>query len=173
MTDLLTIAEAQIAEKQVKEIQAIKERLEADREVLKQAIELVNTHTLYKIVSDGYNRTRYQLATEEMLKEDYLKEGKSSYYGKGIQFLDKDNRRTYNTGVLRVNGETYFDIRYALNNYEKRLNDKQVSLRTLNSRVSEIKEDIYRLNEEFPSLKQAITEWQEYQNKMKEEEEYD
>lgn len=124
MTDLLTIAEAQIAEKQVKEIQAVKERLEADREVLKKAIELVNSHTLYKVVSDGYNRTRYQLATEEMLKEDYLKDGESSYYGSGIRFLDKGNIRNYNTGLLRVNGETYYDIRYALDNYEYRLRDE-------------------------------------------------
>lgn len=175
MTDLLTIAEAQIAEKQVKEIQAIKERLEADREVLKQAIELVNTHTLYKIVSDGYNRTRYQLATEEMLKEDYLKEGKCSYYGRGIKFLDKDDISHYNTGVLNVNGETYYDIRYALNQYEKRLRNKQDNLRSLNRQISDIEDDIKSLNEEFPSLKQAIAEWQEYQEKMKEkeEEEYD
>lgn len=174
MTDLLTIAEAQIAEKQVKEIQAIKERLEADKEVLKQAIDLVNSHTLYKIVDDGYNRTRYQLATEEMLKEDYLKDGKKNcYYGKGIQFLDKDNRSHYNTGVLRVNGETYFDIRYALNNYEKRLSDRQDTFLRLDRQIRDIKDDIKRLNDEFPSLKQAITEWQEYQNKMKKEEEYD
>jgi predicted nucleic acid-binding Zn-ribbon protein len=170
MTDLLTIAEAQIAEKQVKEIQAIKERLEVDREVLKQAIELVNSHTLYKIVSDGFNRTRYQLATEEMLKEDYLKDGKSSYYGRGIQFLDNDSRRHYNTGVLRVNGETYFDIRYALNNYENRLSDKKNDFLSLNRQISDIEDDIKRLNEEFPSLKEAITEWQEYQKKMREKE---
>jgi len=51
-TDLLTIAEAQIAEKQYQEIQKVKERLEQDRETLKEAINLVNTHTLYKVVED-------------------------------------------------------------------------------------------------------------------------
>ena len=45
MTDLLTIAEARIAEKQVQEIEKVKQRLEADRDVLKQAIDLVNSHT--------------------------------------------------------------------------------------------------------------------------------
>lgn len=169
MTDLLTIAEAQIAEKQVKEIQAVKERLEADREVLKKAIELVNSHTLYKVVSDGYNHTRYQLATEEMLKEDYLKDGKSSYYGRGIQFLAKDNKQNYNTGFLRVNGETYYDIRYALDNYEYRLRDKQGKILSLNSKIRDIEDEIKKLNEEFPSLKQAIIEWQEFQKKKEEE----
>jgi hypothetical protein len=54
MTDLLTIAEARIAEKQVAEIKAVKKRLDMDREVLMQAIELVNSHTLYKKVSEGW-----------------------------------------------------------------------------------------------------------------------
>ena len=166
MTDLLTIAEAQIAEKQVKEIQKVKERLEADREVLKKAIELVNSHTLYKVVKDGYNHTRYQLATEEMLKEDYLN-GDNTYY-KGIQFLDGDSRRSYNTGCLRVNGVTYYDIRYALEAYERRLSDKQDNLLRLNRQIRDIEDDIKRLNEEFPSLKQAIIEWQEYQKKEEE-----
>ncbi len=170
MTDLLTIAEAQIAEKQVKEIQAVKERLEADRKVLKQAIELVNTHTLYKVVDDGFGYTRYQLATEEMLKEDYLGDVKKTYYRKGIQFLKEDSCKPYNTGVLKVNGETYYDIRYALNNYEKRLSYKQDAVIRLQRQISDIEDEIKDLNKEFPSLKQAIIEWQEYQKKKDEEE---
>ena len=46
MMDLLTIAEAQIAEKQVKEIEKLKERLDNDTEIIKKAIELVESHTL-------------------------------------------------------------------------------------------------------------------------------
>ncbi len=47
-TDLLTLAEAQIAERQYKEIQSVKERLERDKETIVKAIELVKSHTLYK-----------------------------------------------------------------------------------------------------------------------------
>ena len=39
--------------------------------------------------------------------------------------------------------------------------------------LSDIEDDIKSLNEEFPSLKQAITEWQEYQEKMRQAEEKD
>lgn len=40
---------------------------------------------------------------------------------------------------------------------------------SLNSRIRDIEDEIKKLNEEFPSLKQAITEWQEYQKKKEEE----
>lgn len=163
-TDLLTLAEAQIAEKQYKEIQFVKERLERDKETIVRAIELVNSHTLYKKIQDEYNRSRYKyvLATEEMLKEDYLKES-SGYYTKGIQFLDNGSSRSYNTGVLKVNGETYYDIRFALEQYEEAVRKKTGEVERLNSQVRELQEDIANMKKNFPTLKQAIEEWQKYQ----------
>lgn len=168
-TDLLTIAEAQIAEKQFKEIQAVKERLEADKETLKKAIELVNSHTLYKKVCDGYVRGRYRyvLATEEMLKQDYLKEAK---YRKGIRFIKGDWSKTYNTGVLEVNEETYYDIRYALQNYERMIKEKQDHLKRLAENICEVENDLENLKKNYPSLKQAITDWMEYQRQESEKE---
>lgn len=133
---------------------------------MKQAIELVNSHTLYKIVDDGYGRTKYQLATEEMLKHDYINH--ENKYDKGIKFISADSSKHYNTGRLKVNGVTYYDIRYALNNYEKRLIEEQESMSRLQRQIRDIEDDIKRLNREFPSLKQAIIEWQEYQKKEEE-----
>ena len=63
MTDLLLLAEAQIAEKQVKEIEEVKKRINGDREMLKKAIELVNSHTLYKKVVTSNGNYKYVLAT--------------------------------------------------------------------------------------------------------------
>ena len=166
MTDLLIIAEAQIAEKQVKEIEKIKERLDADKETIKQAIELVNSHTLYK--KDGH---RYVLATEEMLKKDYLSEPKNSWCDRGIKFLSYDSCANYNTGVLKVNGETYYDIRYALNAYEKNIKSKEANINELVRRMSDIKDELEMIKKDYPSLKEAIIEWQEYQKKMAEREE--
>lgn len=171
-TDLLTIAEAQIAEKQYQEIQKIKERLEQDKKVLEEAINLVNTHTLYKVVEDPNHRrkTTYKLATEEMLKEDYLKEPKSSW-NVGIQFDYNYDAGYYNKGILRVNGEVYYDIRYALNRYEKAIAEKERQVNGLFDRLSDLKEELKALHETYPSLKQAIEEWQEWENKQRGEEE--
>ena len=142
MTDLLVLAEAQIAEKQVKEIEAIKQRLDADKEVLKEAIALVNSHTLYKRESDSRGRYKYVLATEEMLKADYLGEP-IRYAYKGINF--------------------HYDIRYALNNYERLINEKESQVSYLNTKIRELKEDLERLHQNYPTLKQAIMDWLDYQ----------
>ena len=165
-TDLLTIAEAQIAEKQYQEIQKVKERLERDKETLKEAINLVNTHTLYKVVQDPYNRhkTMYKLATEEMLKEDYLKEPKS-YYASGIQFNYDYDSGVYNKGILKVNGEVYYDIRYALKSYERVVAQKEDSVHYLNDKIADLKKELEALHATFPSLKQAIEEWQQWEEK--------
>lgn len=158
-TDLLTIAEAQIAEKQYQEIQKVKERFEQDKETLKEAINLVNTHTLYKVVEDPYNRYKkiYKLATEEMLKEDYLKEPKTCCSA-GIQFDYNNYSGCYNKGILRVNGEVYYDIRYALNNYEKAIAEKERDINYMFDKLSGLKKELDALHETFPSLKQAIQE---------------
>ena len=161
MTDLLVLAEAQIAEKQVKEIEAIKQRLDADKEVLKEAIALVNSHTLYKREEESRGRYKYVLATEEMLKTDYLGEPKG--YQKGIRFHYDDWNAKYNKGIMEVNGHTYYDIRYALNNYEKLIREKESQVSYLNTKISELKEDLARLHENFPTLKQAVMDWMAYQ----------
>lgn len=169
MSDLLILAEAQIAEKQVKEIEAIKKRLEQDKEVLKEAIALVNSHILYKKVGDTRGRYKYVLATEEMLKADYLGEPKPYSY-KGITFHYDSWTERYNKGVMEVNGHTYYDIRWALNNYERMINDKEKQLLNLNSKIREIKEDLDDLHNNFPTLKQTVMEWMEYQKVESEKE---
>lgn len=162
MSDLLILAEAQIAEKQIKEIEAIKARLEADKEVLKEAIALVNSHTLYKKVEESRCRYRYVLATEEMLKTDYLGEPKPYSY-KGIKFHYDYGKERYNKGIMEVNGHTYYDIRWALNNYEQMIKEKETQLSDLNSKIREIKDDLALLHANFPTLKQAVEEWMTYE----------
>lgn len=171
-TDLLTIAEAQIAEKQYQEIQKIKERLKQDKKVLEEAINLVNTHTLYKVVEDPYNRHKkiYKLVTIEMLKEDYLKEPKP-YRSHGIHFDYNYDSGYYNKGILEVNGEVYYDIRYALKRYEKVMVEKERTLNGLFDRLSDLKKELEALHATYPSLKQAIEDWQEWENKQEGKEE--
>lgn len=170
MTDLLTIAEARIAEKQVQEIEKVKQRLEADRDVLKQAIELVNSHTLYKKVETYRYCYKYVLVTEDMLKADYLKEPKYGWQ-RGINFKKGDSTKSWNTGILEVNGETYYDIRFALNAYEKGIQAREYEIGNLQNKIKDLKREIEQLNNDFPSLKEAIEEWMAYQEEQKKNEE--
>lgn len=170
MTDLLILAEAQIAEKQVKEIEAVKQRLEQDKDTLKKAIELVNSHTLYKKEGDYRSRYKYVLATEEMLKADYLGEPKPYSY-KGIRFKYDNQSERYDKGIMEVNGHTYYDIRWVLNNYEQMITEKENQVLSLNSKMREIKEDLEDLHNNFPTIKQAVMEWMEYQKEESEDNE--
>lgn len=163
MTDLLVLAEAQIAEKQVKEIEAIKQRLDADKEVLKEAIALVNSHTLYKKEGDSRCRYKYVLATEEMLKADYLGEPEKYAY-KGIRFHYDDWNESYNKGIMEVNGHKYYDIRYALNNYERKINEKEAQVLGLNAKIEDLKKDLELLHKNYPTLKQAVMDWMAHQD---------
>ena len=167
MTDeLKTLVEAQIEAKKKQELERIERQINADKEVIDKAIELINTHTLYKKICEG-NHYTYKLANEEMFKNDYLKEPKSSFK-KGINFhVDNFNKRGVNNGVIEVNGETYYDIRYALNNYEKYVENLTRSLTYLEDLINEKKKELEELNEYFPTLKKAIEEWQKYESEGK------
>lgn len=72
-------------------------------------------------------------------------------------------KEKYNKGIMKVNGHNYYDIRYALNEYEDRIKEKETQVFNLNSRIRELKDDLEKLNKDFPTLKQAVKEWMEYQ----------
>jgi chromosome segregation ATPase len=159
--ELKELVENQIEAKKKQELERIEKQLNADREVIDKAIELIKTHTLYKKVSKN-NHYIYQLVTEEDLKNDYIKEPKNSW-NKGIQFqIDSFNERV-NKGVIEVNGERYYDIRYALNTYEQKVSKLTDSLDWFKKKIEEKQKELALLNENFPTLKKAIEEWQKYE----------
>jgi hypothetical protein len=158
--ELKELVENQIEAKKKQELERIEKQLNADREVIDKAIELIKTHTLYKKV--GHNHYVYELVTEEMFKNDYIKEPKNSW-DKGIKFqIDSFNERV-NKGVIEVNGERYYDIRYALNTYEQKVSNLTYSLDWLKKEIKEKQKDLELLNKNFPTLKKAIEEWQKYE----------
>lgn len=167
MTDeLKTLVEAQIEAKKKQELERIERQLNADKEVIDKAIELINTHTLYKKIYEG-SHCVYKLATEEMFKNDYIAEPKNSW-NKGIEFHVDNFTERVNRGVIEVNGERYYDIRYALNNYEKNIDVLTSSLSYLEDKVREKKKELELMYKTFPSLKKAIEEWQTYEMEDKE-----
>ena len=153
--ELKELVENQIEAKKNQELERIEKQLNDDREVINKAIELINTHTLYKKV--GRNHYVYELVTEEMFKNDYIKEPKNSW-NKGIKFQIDSFTERVNKGVIEVNGEHYYDIRYALNTYEKRVEEITNSLGYLKIDINEKKRELEQLNESFPTLKKAIIE---------------
>lgn len=160
--ELKALIENQIEAKKNQELERIEKQLNTDKEVINKAIELINTHTLYKKVNENNSRFIYKLATEEMFKKDYLREPEYSWK-KGIEFSADNFSERVNKGVIKVNGETYYDIRYALNSYEKYMNELTSSLTYIEDKIREKRKELELLNKEFPTLKKAIEEWQKYE----------
>lgn len=159
--ELKELLEAEIELKRKQELATLEKRINADKEVISKAVELINTHTLYKKISKN-NHYVYELATEEMFKKDYLREPEYPWK-KGIEFSADNFSERVNKGVIKVNGETYYDIRYALNSYEKYMNELTSSLTYIEDKIREKRKELELLNKEFPTLKKAIEEWQKYE----------
>ena len=159
--ELKELIENQIEAKKKQELERVEAQLNADKEVIDKAIELINTHTLYKKISKN-NHYVYELATEKTFKNDYMSEPKE-LWSEGVKFQRDIFTEKVNKGVMEVNGETYYDIRYALNTYEKRVEEITDSLGYLKRQINEKKRELEQLNKNFPTLKKAIVEWQEYE----------
>lgn len=159
--ELKELVENQIEAKKKRELERIEKQLNDDKEMIDKAIRLINTHTLYKKIGENHHFV-YELATEEMFKNDYIKEPKDSW-SKGVKFQRDIFTEKVNKGVMKVNGETYYDIRYALNTYEKRIEEITDSLGYYKREIDGKKRELEQLNESFPTLKKAIEEWQKYE----------
>lgn len=166
--ELKILVEEQIELKKKQELEKIEKQIKADEEVITKAIELINTHTLYKKISKN-NHYVYELATEEMFKNDYIKEPKYSWH-KGIEFHMNSFNEKVNKGIIEVNGETYYDIRYALNTYENDVKKLRHSLKSLKEKIREREKEMELLDKEFPTLKKAIEEWQTYESEVEKNE---
>lgn len=99
--ELKALLEAEIELKRKQELERLEERINADKEVISKAIELINTHTLYKKISKN-NHYVYELATEEMFKNDYMREPEFSWK-KGVNFRENEFNEKINRGVIEVN----------------------------------------------------------------------
>ena len=164
--DLKELIEAQIEAKKNQELERIEKQIKQDKEVITKAIDLINTHTLYKKVVDSSGHYVYKLATEEMFKKDYLKEPKYTYE-RGVKFHLNAFDVGVNKGIIEVNGENYYDICYALNTYENNVKNLRNSLKFLEELIKEKEKDLEILNAQFPTLKKAIEEWQTYEKENK------
>lgn len=160
--ELKALLEAEIELKRKQELETLEKRINADKEVISKAVELINTHTLYKKISKN-NHYVYELATEAMFKDDYMREPKYEWE-KGVSFRKNEFDERVNRGIIKVNGETYYDIRYALNSYEKYIEELKSSLDLLKDQIKEKEKEMALLNKNFPTLKKAIEEWRKYED---------
>lgn len=166
MEDLNKFLEKQLNDKYEKELENIHKQIDQDKAVIEEVLDLIDKHILYKKISRSGYPIEYALVTPEMFKHDYLSEPENSYCAKGINFTSTHSKPSYKA-ILTVNGNDYYDIRYALNRLEKEIEDRQSTVTYLQTDISKARNEIEKLYKSLPNLKKAIIEWQTYQEEHK------
>lgn len=163
---LIRLAEVNIESKRNEELERLEQSLKHDKEVIEKVLKLIDDHLLYKVISQYGCPVQYQLVTPEIFEADYLKTPDHDWC-QGL--VIKDSNKNYGATV-EVNGESYYDIRYALNKFSADVEKREQTLSTIQQKLIDIKCEIEFLYKSLPALKAAITEWQEHQNKETEHE---
>lgn len=138
------------------EKQKTEEKINSELDRVEEVLKYINNKLIFKEKGDSWN-CNYVLVTEEMFFDDYSKEGKYSWEN-GIKIKHKRERK-YDPFIL-VNGESYYDIRYLIRNYEETFNNYNTRLQNLRDNFREIERKVEELKKKEPLIKRLIEEYQ-------------
>lgn len=123
---------------------------------VERCLQYINNKLVYKIIGDWYSTKEYRLADENMFFEDYTKEVKNDW-NRGIKFYDISSKPT--EPLFKVNGESYYDMRYIIKNYEEKFNRYAEQLNSLRDRFAEISKAADELKKQTPHIKKLIEQY--------------
>ena len=123
---------------------------------VERCLQYINNKMVYKIIGDRYRTKEYVLADESMFFEDYTSEVKYNW-DKGIKFYDTSSKPT--EPLFKVNGESYYDMRYIIRNYEERFDLYSNKLNDLHDKFKEISEAAEELKKQEPHIKKLIEQY--------------
>lgn len=134
----------------------IEDKINNELKDVEKCLQYIKNKMVYKIIGDGYSVKEYRLANENTFFEDYNKE---SRWDKGIKFANA-NSKPYEP-LFRVNGESYYDIRYIIRRYEENFNDYSDRLNRLREDFNKIKEAASELIKLEPRIKNLIKQYEQ------------
>ena len=123
---------------------------------VERCLQYINNKLVYKIIGDWYSTKEYRLADENIFFKDYTKEVKSDW-NRGIKFYDISIKPT--EPLFKVNGESYYDIRYIIKNYEENFNWYAERLNSLRDRFTEISKAAQELKMQESHIKKLIEQY--------------
>ena len=138
------------------ERQKTEEKINSELDRVEEVLKYINNKLLFKEIGDSWN-CNYALVTEEIFFDDYTKERKYDWQ-KGIKINNKREKK-YDPFIL-VNGESYYDIRYLIRNYEETFNNYNKRLQNLRDSFREIESTVEELKKKEPLIKRLIEEYQ-------------
>lgn len=152
--DLFNAAQKMADEKLEQEKAQAAERIKNELASLQKAIEMVRSGLCF-VKQDCFGVTKYVFATESMLVNDYLNEPKNAYYNKGLRFHDGNN----DNRVFTVNGITYYDMRYLLDEYSKDVLKEKKRITRYNEQLDDIIRNFDKLVDESKAIKRMMEDW--------------
>lgn len=160
-------SERQLQAKREKEEEALRKKLDSEQELVEQILAKVREGNLYKRTKDSYwNHIKYESITEETFLQDYLSESEKTWHTKGVHL--KDSSKPCD-GVYEVNGITYYDICWLLNDYEKAIEDVKRRVCDAQKKLREIQSDYEGMRDMIPGIKKMLLDWQEKRKSVAEE----
>lgn len=125
---------------------------------VERCLQYIKNKLVFKIVKNNQSSVgKYMLADENTFFEDYTKEPEYSF-DKGIEFFNSSKKSEL---LFKVNGESYYDIRYIVRNYEKRFTEYAKRLNDLREQFNKVEEMANGLIKQEPQIKKLIEQYKQ------------
>lgn len=126
---------------------------------VERCLQYINNKMVFKIIKSSWSHAgEYVLADENTFFKDYTKEPEYSF-NKGISFYNS-NSKPYEP-LFQVNGESYYDMRYIIRNYEEKFNKYSRRLSNLREQFETIEEAVGSLKRQEPCIKKLIEQYKQ------------
>lgn len=134
----------------------VEDKINNELKDVERCLQYIKNKMVFKIIGDRWSITEYRLVNENIFFEDYTKE--PDYWGnKGIRFLDS-SKKPYEP-LFKVNGESYYDMRYIIRHYEETFESYSRRLHDLHQEFNKIEEMANNLKKQEPHIKKLIEQY--------------
>lgn len=125
---------------------------------VERCLQYISNKMVYKIEKGKYYTENYVLADENTFFTDYNREPNYNWQ-RGIQFFGSDSK-PYEP-LFKVNGQSYYDMRYIIRGYEERFNDYTRRLNDLREQFNKVTEMANELVKQEPKIKKLIEQYKQ------------
>lgn len=126
---------------------------------VERCLQYIKNKMVFKIIKSSWSHTgTYVLADENNFFEDYNREPEYSF-NKGIKFSDSSSK-PYEP-LFKVNGASYYDMRYIIRHYEERFSEYTRRLSDLREQFNKVEEMANELVRQEPQIKKLIEQYKQ------------
>ena len=146
-----------INKKLEEEKRKIEDKVNNELNDVERCLQYIQNKLVYKIIDKNLACREFILANENIFFEDYNTVPEYDW-NKGIKFLDS---RIKGEPLFKVNGHSYYDMRYIIRHYEETFNEYNKRLLKLREQFSTIESLANNLIKQEPLIKELIKKYKQ------------